>query len=1004
MKPDKHFVFAAAILVVAASLVALTWVGATKAIRAERIDNIGRVTDDLSNQALTFTEQINRQILAIDQTLRFLVAAWEMNPRGFELEAARKRSVVLSGLSRDLVMTDETGVIRQSSVVEAINQNASGLDYFRALAGAADSGDGLYISSAAIDGMMRQWHMNVARALHYPDGSFAGVIDADYRIAAITDVFSETKLGSDPFIALVGLEDGKLRGVVSATTIDPDTSIAGTPLLAAIRQSDSGIWTGPSASDAVTRIHAFRRLPGRNLAVVVAMDEAEASRPADEFRHQAWFAAGCISVLVTVLAIVLVLGTRAGRRHEAMGAEDRALLAAANAQLEVAKAMADAKAEQLEATLAAMTDGVVMVDANMCLTEWSARFPEIAGVPPDMLRVGLPVEQIIKAQIRPGPSDVVHFAENEVEQRLARLRSAMPGVTQQQNADGRILEMRRRRLPDGGFALSFTDVTERKRAEEALQAIRADHRNRARTTAALSQQARTVNNSFIDMIQSLNEPLSVPSQHALVTTARRSGDVLRDLCSDILGLSLEEDGKLAFRPTLFEVRPMLDSCVEILQPEASQRGLTIGVQVGPGTPTMLLTDPRRFHQVQLGLLGYAVKHARGKNLWVIAEAGRNGGEAIRLTVRDDGIPVPAGSTHGAKLASDFPNGLGNKDTFDANAGDADAGLALCHDLVNLMKGQIGYDHRRSEDGLEGVEFWVTLPGTALSNRNDMSPLREAAPSTEPLPLEQTTLSPESLSRHLPRTRILVTKGAVDDSPGPTTLLRRDGHYVDIAWSNVDALKAIKTRPYDLMFMRTAMPGLDARELARTMRDLPEPACSTPIIALVTDLLPGDEIELASAGIDACLAYPASGNALLDMLRDKVWNIPRNGEPAVPDRPRGFPSSLSIERIDELRSNLPPEVFANLVEECLVDMDHRLPALRRALLAQAPGAIAAHAHAMVGMAAGYGMAKLETRLRMVIDASREGNLSALTPTLSADIQRDFDEAAQSLRNILRPEVA
>jgi hypothetical protein len=60
--------------------------------------------------------------------------------------------------------------------------------------------------------------------------------------------------------------------------------------------------------------------------------------------------------------------------------------------------------------------------------------------------------------------------------------------------------------------------------------------------------------------------------------------------------------------------------------------------------------------------------------------------------------------------------------------------------------------------------------------------------------------------------------------------------------------------------------------------------------------------------------------------------------------------------------------------------------------------------MVGMAAGYGMAKLETRLRMVIDASREGNLSALTPTLSADIQRDFDEAAQSLRNILRPEVA
>ena len=49
---------------------------------------------------------------------------------------------MLNGLSRDMVLTDdENGIIRQSSVNEAINQNASGLDYFRILAEQSNATD-----------------------------------------------------------------------------------------------------------------------------------------------------------------------------------------------------------------------------------------------------------------------------------------------------------------------------------------------------------------------------------------------------------------------------------------------------------------------------------------------------------------------------------------------------------------------------------------------------------------------------------------------------------------------------------------------------------------------------------------------------------------------------------------------------------------------------------------------------------------------------------------------
>src|ERR1700722_8274760 len=102
MKPDKHSVAAAGIVIATACLIALTWIGTLRAIHAERAGNIARVTATLANQALTFTEQISRQTLALDQTLRILATAWAANPAGFDLTAWHDQAVALNGLSRDM--------------------------------------------------------------------------------------------------------------------------------------------------------------------------------------------------------------------------------------------------------------------------------------------------------------------------------------------------------------------------------------------------------------------------------------------------------------------------------------------------------------------------------------------------------------------------------------------------------------------------------------------------------------------------------------------------------------------------------------------------------------------------------------------------------------------------------------------------------------------------------------------------------------------------------------
>ncbi len=1022
MKPDKYFVASAGIVLAAICLIALTWVGTTRTIYAQRLENTARVTATLTNQALTFTEQINRQILALDQTLKILVTAWQNNPRGFDLEAWRTRATVLNGLSRDMVLTDENGIIRQSSVSEAINQNASGLDYFRALADPTDpsdqpsnaAADRMYIGPATINGIMRQWHMNVARALRRPDGSFAGVIDADYRIAAITDVFSQTDLGAGSFVSLAGLDDGKLRGVVGPAMADPDASIGDTRMFAAIRDTNNGTWTGPSANDAVQRIHAFRHIPGRNLAVVVAMNENEAMRPTAAWRQQAQFFASCITGLLIGLAVLLVHGARLARRREVLSAEDRAILAASNALLEVARALATAKAEQLEATLAVISDGVLMIDAHMCLVEWNARLPEVAGVPAGMLRVGLPMEEFLRAQIRTGQFGAIPDPEAEVARRMARLHVARFGVAQRQRPDGHTVEMRRNRLPDGGFVTLYSDITATKQAEDALREARSAaetaNAEKSRFVAIVSHEIRTPLNALLNTIRLLGDSVLAPAQQSLLTTARQSGDVLFGLVNDILDMSQMEAGKLPIRPAVFKLRPLLDGCVEVFAGQAAERGMTMHVGVAEGTPDTLITDPNRLRQVLLNLLSNALKYARPGEIWLTAEPGETDSAAIRLTVQDDGPVIAPGARK--RLFQGFPR---LEQPTGQETGGTGLGLSICHHLMILMGGEVGCDPWHSAEGREGNTFWITLPAAVLAVRSvPDQPTRQAAIGTGEAP-DPHAGSPPAITelppRRLPRTRVLLIEDVADNQLVTATLLRREGHRVDIATSGSAAIAAAKSVPYDLILMDTSMPEMSGQEATRIIRAIPGPTRTIPIVAITGHLGAEDEADFKAAGMDGVIAKPMSLAGLLDVLHRYVWHRylgsghPGHAEPAAVAQDDGVAESQAIvhvlarDRIEELRTNLPPQTFVNLIEECLMDMDSRLPALRRALTAGTPAAVNAHAHAMVGMAAGYGMEAVEARLRTVMNAAAGNNLAALGPSIVAELETDFNAAGQALRRLL-----
>jgi HPt (histidine-containing phosphotransfer) domain-containing protein len=87
------------------------------------------------------------------------------------------------------------------------------------------------------------------------------------------------------------------------------------------------------------------------------------------------------------------------------------------------------------------------------------------------------------------------------------------------------------------------------------------------------------------------------------------------------------------------------------------------------------------------------------------------------------------------------------------------------------------------------------------------------------------------------------------------------------------------------------------------------------------------------------------------------------------------SLLSATRLAELRRHIGPDVLRGLVQDCLGELLDRLDRLERSLGRAEMPEVAAQAHAMTGIAAGYAMATLAAALRALLDAGRSGDVVA-----------------------------
>lgn len=529
----------------------------------------------------------------------------------------------------------------------------------------------------------------------------------------------------------------------------------------------------------------------------------------------------------------------------------------------------DEQSQVLQATLDHLPQGIAMFSKDLRLKAWNHRFIDLLSLP---LRLVTPFAGFERLWDWAGRS--VFARDRAGAERIAawmRSPTADLVTVELTRTDGSVLSISGKVMPDGGIVLSFADVTEERRASDALREAKETLEQRVEErTAALTREVidrRAIEAELIkardraeeltksktrflaaashDVLQPLSAAriflslldgtgLDVRQQHYAGKVDKAFGSV-EEVLGTLLDISRYDSGSVEANLVPLSIAEILTTLTAEFQPLADQKRLRLRCR-----PSALfaLSDARLLRQIVQNLISNAIRYT-GKGGVLIGA--RRRGRMISIEVWDTGPGIPEDKLD--FIFEEFRR-LG-QDQPDAPKG-AGLGLAIVRRIARLLDHGIEIRSRLGK----GSRFAIEVPLCS-------APPREAGPAeVERLPVDLASFT------------VIVIENDLVILEGMMELLQERGMRAIPAVSVGEALETLQSleKTPDLIIADYHLDqGTGAEAVAALRRSVGH---AIPAIAVTADHTAKVQAEIRRLGIDY-LRKPIKTNDLFALIHKVI---------------------------------------------------------------------------------------------------------------------------------------
>ena len=385
----------------------------------------------------------------------------------------------------------------------------------------------------------------------------------------------------------------------------------------------------------------------------------------------------------------------------------------------------------LEAALENMSQGISVVDSDLRLVAWNRRYAELFNYPASLLRVGVPVAELLTHNLATYPDQARRIAP-EVEKRIAHMRAGTPYVAERRFGES-VVEIRGNPMPGGGFVATFTDVTTFRRTESELKGIaetleqrvvartaelegakgEAERANRAKTRflAAVSHDLAQPLNAAHLFTHALSQQLEHPQYREAVVNIDGALGSAESLLAGLLDISRLDAGGLAANVRAFCIDDVLQHLATEFRVLARQKNLHLDYVP---SRAWVRSDPQLLRRVLQNFLANAVRYTSAGR---IVLGCRRRGSLLSVEVWDTGPGIAEADQQ--LIFEEFRR-------LDRGGQGLGLGLAIAERINRLLGHRI---FLRSVPG-HGSMFGIQLPVTTARKQPMRSPTRASPPPAQ----------------------------------------------------------------------------------------------------------------------------------------------------------------------------------------------------------------------------------------------------------------------------------